>query len=217
MQEEPTSLKHRNAPGWRFIIIYQLLNTETQSAIKSQEKTSGRAQGYSKVLCVGSIHLVYLFVCDEHQLCYDGQIRLGQVEDESEADLPIVPEFCSIKQYFWTSLGLTVRTGPSATCEQHPVCVKHGYLYYTLYFLAYFGDMFFSLFSIIWGHSVAASCWSWSEFQWPKFEVGLWYCYRTFGISGINLCHLGAELSILRCRKCFRGQLPLKKIAFCCC
>jgi hypothetical protein len=31
----------------------------------------------------------------------------------------------------------------------------HGYLY-TLYFLAYFGDMFFSLFSIIWGHSVTA-------------------------------------------------------------
>jgi hypothetical protein len=25
-------------------------------------------------------------------------------------------------------------------------------------FLAYFGDMFFSLFSIIWGHSVTASC-----------------------------------------------------------
>jgi hypothetical protein len=32
---------------------------------------------------------------------------------------------------------------------------------------------------------------------------------RTFGISGINLCHFGAELSILRCRKRFRGQLPL--------
>jgi hypothetical protein len=28
---------------------------------------------------------------------------------------------------------------------------------------------------------------------------------RIFGISVINLCHLGAELSILRCRKCFRG------------
>jgi hypothetical protein len=27
---------------------------------------------------------------------------------------------------------------------------------------------------------------------------------HTFGISGINLCHLGAELSILRCRKRFR-------------
>jgi hypothetical protein len=33
----------------------------------------------------------------------------------------------------------------------------HGYLY-TLYFLAYFGDVFFSLFSIIWRHSVGASC-----------------------------------------------------------
>jgi hypothetical protein len=28
---------------------------------------------------------------------------------------------------------------------------------------------------------------------------------RTYGISGINLCNLGAELSILRCRKHFRG------------
>jgi hypothetical protein len=27
-----------------------------------------------------------------------------------------------------------------------------------LVFFAYFGDMFFSLFSIIWGHSVMASC-----------------------------------------------------------
>jgi hypothetical protein len=77
-------------------------------------------------------------------------------------------------------------------------------------FLAYFGDMFFSLFSIIWGHSVMTSCWSRSEFQWQKFEVGLWYCYFHkkivhLRISGINLCHLGAELSILRCRKRFRG------------
>jgi hypothetical protein len=30
-------------------------------------------------------------------------------------------------------------------------------------------------------------------------------------ISGINLCHLGAELSILRGRKCIRGvNYPLK-------
>jgi hypothetical protein len=49
-------------------------------------------------------------------------------------------------------------------------------------FLAYFGDMFFSLF-IIWGHSVAASCF----------------------INLCNLCNLGAELSILRCKKRFRG------------
>jgi hypothetical protein len=29
----------------------------------------------------------------------------------------------------------------------------------------------------------------------------------TSGISGINLCHLGAELSILRCTKCFWGSI----------
>jgi hypothetical protein len=34
---------------------------------------------------------------------------------------------------------------------------------------------------------------------------------RTFGISGINWCHLGAELSILRCRKRFRGSITPKK------
>jgi hypothetical protein len=82
-------------------------------------------------------------------------------------------------------------------------------------FLAYFVDMFFSLFSIIWGHSVTTSCSSLSEFQWPKFEIGLWLLFpqdnRTFGISGINLCHLGAELSISRCRKLFRGLLPIWK------
>jgi hypothetical protein len=39
---------------------------------------------------------------------------------------------------------------------------------------------------------------------------------RTFGISGINLCHLGAgaELSTLRCRKRFRGSITLKKNIF---
>jgi hypothetical protein len=37
---------------------------------------------------------------------------------------------------------------------------------------------------------------------------------RTFGISGINLSHLGAELNILRGRKCFRASLPLKKNYF---
>jgi hypothetical protein len=34
---------------------------------------------------------------------------------------------------------------------------------------------------------------------------------HTFGISGINLWHLGAELSILRCRKRFRGRWSLNK------
>jgi hypothetical protein len=34
---------------------------------------------------------------------------------------------------------------------------------------------------------------------------------RTFRISGINLCHLGAELSILRCRKRFRGAITRQK------
>jgi hypothetical protein len=35
---------------------------------------------------------------------------------------------------------------------------------------------------------------------------------RTYGISAINLCKLGAEFSILRCRKRFRaGQLHIKK------
>jgi hypothetical protein len=61
----------------------------------------------------------------------------------------------------------------------------------TLYFLAYFGDIFFSLFSIIWGHSVTTSCRSWAEVQWPKFEVGLWYCYFHKKIA-----HLGFQALI---------------------
>jgi hypothetical protein len=101
----------------------------------------------------------------------------------------------------------------------------HGHLY-SFIFLVYFGDMFFSLFSIIWGHSVAASCWSWSEFQWPKWSRSLILLFpqdnRSFGISGINLCHLGAELSILRWRnlrwrKRFRGSITtFKKNYFWC-
>jgi hypothetical protein len=72
-------------------------------------------------------------------------------------------------------------------------------------FLAYFGDTFFLLFSIIWGHSVAAKIWSGSLMVLFPQEN------HTFRISGINLCHLGAELSILRCRKRFRGSITRKK------
>jgi hypothetical protein len=61
-------------------------------------------------------------------------------------------------------------------------------------FLAYFGDMF-----LIWGHTVAASCWSWTEFQLPKFEVGLWYCYFHKKIT-----HLGFQALI---RKRFRWSI----------
>jgi hypothetical protein len=81
-------------------------------------------------------------------------------------------------------------------------------------FLAYFGDMFFSLF-IIWGHSVAASCWTFCRGELLKLVwisvAKIWSRSlipqenHTHGISGINLCNLGAELSILRCRKRFRG------------
>jgi hypothetical protein len=36
--------------------------------------------------------------------------------------------------------------------------LNYMYTFTTYIFLAYFGHTFFSLFSIIWGHSVAASC-----------------------------------------------------------
>jgi hypothetical protein len=82
-------------------------------------------------------------------------------------------------------------------------------------FLAYFGDMFFSLFSIIWRHSVTASCWISVAKFWSRCLILLFpQDNRTFGFSGINLCHLGAEFSILRCRKRFRGSITFKKI-FC--
>jgi hypothetical protein len=82
----------------------------------------------------------------------------------------------------------------------------HGYLY-TLYFLAYFGDMFFSLFSIIWVHSVAASSLNFSGQIWSRSLILLFpQENRTFGISGINLW--GAENAP-------GGQfIPLKKKIF---
>jgi hypothetical protein len=61
------------------------------------------------------------------------------------------------------------------------------------------GTCFFLLFSIIWGHSVAAKIWSRSPILLFPQEN------RTFRTSSINLCHLGAELSILRCRKRLQG------------
>jgi hypothetical protein len=65
-------------------------------------------------------------------------------------------------------------------------------------------------FSLFWGHSVTASC-SWISVAkiWSRSLILLIFPQdnRTFGISGINLCHLGAEFSILRCRKRFRGSI----------
>jgi hypothetical protein len=77
-------------------------------------------------------------------------------------------------------------------------------------FLAYFGDIvFFSfqhsveLLKLVW-ISVAKTLSSSLILLFPQEN-------RTFGISGINLCHLGAEFSILRCRKRFRGSITPKK------
>jgi hypothetical protein len=65
--------------------------------------------------------------------------------------------------------------------------------FYTLYF----GQMFFLLFSLVWAHFVCNL----------SAKIGI------FRISGINLSHLGADLSILGAKKRFRGvktQIPLK-------
>jgi hypothetical protein len=93
----------------------------------------------------------------------------------------------------------------------------HGDLY-TLYF-----------FSLFWGHVFFAFQHNLATFCRGKLLKLVWISVakilskslillfphenHTFGISGINLCHLGAELSILMCRKRFRGvncpRLPL--------
>jgi hypothetical protein len=83
-------------------------------------------------------------------------------------------------------------------------------------FLAYFGDMFFfafhnlgtfcrgELLKLVWIYSVA-KIWSRSLILLFPQEN------RTYEISGINLCNLGAELSILRHRQRFRGVNYVKK------
>jgi hypothetical protein len=66
----------------------------------------------------------------------------------------------------------------------------HGYLY-TLYFFS----LFWGRVSFAFQHNLGT--FGRGELLFPQEN-------RTFGISGINLCHLGAELSILMCRKRFR-------------
>jgi hypothetical protein len=69
-------------------------------------------------------------------------------------------EFCPWKLLnetsFWNISILLYSLRPFNYMETFTPCI----------FLAYFGDMFFLLFSIIWG-----------ILSRPKFEVGLWYCY----------------------------------------
>jgi hypothetical protein len=117
-----------------------------------------------------------------------------------------------LQDLVWISWSTSYRFN---ACWGYQAFQLHGYLY-TLYF-----------FSLFWGHVFFALQHNLGTFRRGELLKLVWISVakilsrslimlfpqenRTFGISGINLCHLGAELSILRCRKCFRGQLSLKK------
>jgi hypothetical protein len=82
---------------------------------------------------------------------------------------------------------------------------------YTLYFFSLFwGHVFFAF------HNLGTFCrgellklvWISVVKIWSRSLI-LLFC--TYGISGINLCNLGAELSILRCRKRFRGSISIAR------
>jgi hypothetical protein len=85
----------------------------------------------------------------------------------------------------------------------------HGDLYTMYFFSLFWGHVFFAF-----QHNLGTYCcgellklvWISVAKIWSRSLILLFPLENhTFGISGINLCHLGAELSILTCRKRFRG------------
>jgi hypothetical protein len=87
----------------------------------------------------------------------------------------------------------------------------HGHLCTLYFFSLFWGHVFFAF-----QHNLGTFCrgkllklvWISVAKIWSRSLILLFpQDNRTLGISGINLCHLGAELSILRCRKRFRGSI----------
>jgi hypothetical protein len=68
----------------------------------------------------------------------------------------------------------------------------------------------------IWYRYIVYSLIILSHIVLAKFAKTFWSILLPFqALSGINLCHLGAHLSILRCRKRFRGSIIPKKFKIC--
>jgi hypothetical protein len=100
----------------------------------------------------------------------------------------------------------------------HQAFQLHGDLYTLYFFSLFWGRVFFTF-----QHNLGTFCrgellkWDWISVAkiWSRSLILLFpQENHTFVISCINLCHLGAELSILRCRKRFRGSSTPKKKFF---
>jgi hypothetical protein len=96
-------------------------------------------------------------------------------------------------------------TGPSSK-ESNSVAILHRPFncmdtFAPCIFLAYFGDMLFSLFSIIWG----TFCHGELLKLWPKFEVGLWYCYFHKKITYLGFQAFSSRIEHFEVQKMLQG------------